>query len=160
MGPSHLLLHTKYTGLREGSVGPHWRWPGCLLCPGPELSLMKPPCDWPHWEGVGSRPYTRDLGTERKRSPHLGGPTAGVLILFLTVMSRAFLRNSRQESMESRPMSGGEGASRGLEERSGKNQQDCTNHMGAPGSGGETPQGVSFGVSVIAFLLLLRTRLG
>lgn len=30
--------------------------------------------------------------------------------------------------------------------------------MGAPASGGETPQEVSFGVSVIAFLLLLRTE--
>lgn len=58
------------------------------------------------------------------RSPHLGGPTAGVNALFLTVVSRAFLRNSRQESMGSGPMAGGKEASRGLEGRSGKSQQN------------------------------------
>lgn len=46
-----------------------WGHPGGGLdacsAPGPELSL----CDWPLWEGLGSRPSPRDLGTERKRSP-------------------------------------------------------------------------------------------
>lgn len=152
MGPIHLVLHTKSTGLLEGSVGPHWGGLDACSAPGPELSLMKPLCDRLPWEGVGSRPYPSDLGTEKAeeplvlfpRSPHLGGPTAGLPVLLLPVMSRAFLGNASQESTESRPRSGGEGASRGLVERSGKSQQDS-----APTTWGPQPRVVKPHRSVI-----------